>query len=122
MSSERLQILEMVREGKISPEEGLNLINALDYSNEKSQIEHNNKRIFIKVYDNQGVKKANIQLPISLVDIGLKFGFKFAPELDTKEINGINFNQILDAVKNGVEGRVADIVTEEGYRVEVEIG
>ena len=52
---------------------------------------------------------------MSLVNVGLKMGARFAPEVD-----GINFDQVMAAVKSGSQGKIVDVVDEEdGERVEI---
>ena len=63
-----------------------------------------------------GRRKVNVNIPLGLVDVGLKMGAKFAPA----GVEGLDVNQIMAALKNGGEGKVVDVENEEdGEHVEV---
>ncbi|HEY1409653.1 MAG TPA: hypothetical protein VF434_11970, partial [Promineifilum sp.] len=64
---------------------------------------------------NTGRNKVNVNIPMGLVNVGIKMGAKFAPEIEGDKLEGI-----LDAVRSGQHGKVMDIVDEEdGERVEI---
>lgn len=63
MSVEKLQILEMVRDGKISTEEGVKLLEALDNNKTSDEANSQNKKakwIKIKVFSPDDDKKVNV--------------------------------------------------------------
>ena len=63
-----------------------------------------------------GKRKVNVNIPLSLVDIGLKMGAKFAPA----GLTGLNMDQIMVAVKSGGTGKIVDVEDEQdGEHVEV---
>lgn len=56
----------------------------------------------------------------SLVNFGLKIGAAYAPELKQSGLDKIDFIEIAEAVKNGAEGKIVDVVDEESQtKVEV---
>lgn len=115
---EKLQILKMIEEGKISSSEGIELLNAL----ENKGIEIGNKPtkwIKIKVFDPNDKTKVNVNIPIALVDVGLKFATKVSPDLKESSVQEIDFQEIAEAIKNGAEGKIVDIESEDGERVEI---
>jgi hypothetical protein len=62
-----------------------------------------------------GKEKVNISIPMSLVNVGIKMGARFAPEVE-----GINFEEVLSSVREGAYGRLVDVTDEEGgERVEI---
>jgi hypothetical protein len=62
-----------------------------------------------------GKTRVNVNLPMSLVNVGLKMSARFAPELDQEQMN-----VIAEALKAGSLGKVIDVVDEEdGEHVEV---
>ena len=66
-----------------------------------------------------GESKANIKIPISLADFGMKMAARFAPSA----IEELDMNQILAAMKSGGEEKLVDVEDEEkGEHVEVFIG
>lgn len=121
-TEERLQILKMIEEGKISAAEGAELLRALDTKGDKVQAQEPMKgasspRWFrVRVTDvNSGRNKVNINIPMGLVNVGIKMGARFAPEIE-----GERLEDILDAVRSGQLGKVMDITDDEdGERVEI---
>jgi hypothetical protein len=52
---------------------------------------------------------------MSLVNVGIKMGARFAPDIE-----GIDFDEIVAAIKSGSQGKIVDVVDEEdGERVEI---
>lgn len=118
---EKLQILKMIEEGKISSSEGLELMDALDKDEKEERIPtgQNAKWLRINVKDNNKVK-AKVNIPLSLVDVGLKIGSKFAPELKEAGLDKLDLNEILQAVKDGAQGKIVEVDDEENStKVEV---
>jgi hypothetical protein len=123
-SEERMKILKMIEEGKLSAEEGTKLLTAL-----------NDKRLptpprppgtpgrprwlRIRVTDvRTGRSKASVQIPLSLVDAGMKIGAHFAPEVE-----GVDMTRVMEALRSGasdVAGKIIDVIDEEdGEHVEI---
>lgn len=75
------------------------------------------KWLRIRVTDlKTGKSKANVKIPASLANFGMKMATKYAPE----SIEGLDMDQIMDAVRNGGEGKLVDVEDEEkGEHVEV---
>lgn len=120
LKEEKLQILKMVEEGKISVEEGLDLLNALE---EKETVKPNKnvKWIKIKVYDPDDDTKVNVTLPISFVSLGLKLATKFSPDLKETGLDDKDFKEIYSAIESGAIGKIVDIESEDGEKVEIVI-
>lgn len=121
MIEERRKILNMIAEGKISAEEGAQLINALRETTHEpccgtETLAGGGARWFrVRVTDTTGKTQINVSLPINLVDVGLKMGARFVPDLADAEIE-----EILTAVRGGVQGRIIEIYDEEdGERLEI---
>lgn len=124
MSVEKLQILEMVRDGKISTEEGVKLLEALDNNKTSDEANSQNKKakwIKIKVFSPDDDKKVNVTLPISLISIGVKLAEKFSPEIKASGLTQDDMDEILNAIKSGATGKIVDIDGENGEKVEIVI-
>jgi hypothetical protein len=127
-TEERLKILRMVEEGKISPEDGAKLLAALSAVNGGAAAAaaptatmnirsgSGAKWLRIRVSDmNSGRSKVNINLPIALVSVGAKIAAKFAPEAESLEVT-----QIVEAIKAGAQGKIIDVMDDEdGEHVEI---
>jgi len=115
---ERMQILKMIEEGKISAEEGAKLLQALSASrSEKQKPVGDEPRWFrVRVTDlDTGKNKVNVNIPMGLVNVGIKMGARFAPNVE-----GLNYEEISEAIKSGAQGKIIDVVDEEdGERVEI---
>lgn len=63
-----------------------------------------------------GKSKANVKIPMGVVNFGLKMGAKFAPA----ELEGLDMNDIMTAVQSGGTGKIVEVDDEEkGEHVEV---
>lgn len=119
MKEEKLQILKMIEEGKITADEGIKLLNAVEEETGISLKKNSHaKWLKVRVYDGNDKTKVNINIPISLIDIGIKIGTKYHSDLE-QQLGGINLTEIIDAVKNGAEGKLVEVEDENGDRVEV---
>ncbi|MCR4408263.1 MAG: hypothetical protein NUW24_15320 [Anaerolineae bacterium] len=117
-TEERMQILKMVESGQITAEEGAKLLAALNKVSEPSAGSPGSepKWFRVRVTDlDTGRQKVSVNIPVGLVNVGIKMGARFAPETE-----GVDFGQIMEAIKSGTQGKVIDVVDEEdGERVEV---
>ena len=118
---ERLQILKMIEEGKISAGEGAELLRALDREGDQGPDEPlkgaSSPRWFrVRVTDvASGKSKVSVNIPMGLVNAGIKMGARFAPDLE-----GVNFDEITEMINSGAQGKIVDVVdNEEGERVEI---
>lgn len=120
---ERMQILKMIESKQITAEEGAKLLAALGEKDQqqaptpKPSPGTTGKWFRVRVTDlRTGRRKVNVNIPLGLVDVGLKMGAKFAPA----GLEGFDVNQIIAAIKSGGEGKVVDVEDEEdGEHVEV---
>ncbi len=120
---ERMQILKMIEQKQITAEEGAKLLAALGEKDRgevpapKPSPATSGKWFRVRVTDlKTGRRKVNVNIPLSLVDVGMKMGAKFAPA----GLEGVDMNQIMAAIKGGGEGKVVDVEDEEdGEHVEV---
>ena len=120
-TEERMQILSMVAEGTITAEEGAKLLAALEP--ERRRESHpdmagpSSPRWFrVRVTDLEtGKNKVNVNLPMSLVDVGTRMGARFAPELED-----LDFRDIIEQIKSGAQGKIVEVEDiEDGERVEI---
>ncbi len=119
---ERMKILKMIEEGKISADEGSKLLSALGDSRRGLQSAARSSSgtparwLRIRVTDTRtGRSKASVQIPLALVDAGMKIGAHFAPEVE-----GVDMSNVMEALRAGVTGKIIDVVDEEdGEHVEI---
>lgn len=118
-SDERLKILKMIEEGKISAEEGTRLLGALSKGKQRSdeQSDSSPRWLRVRVLDlNTGKESVRVNLPIGLVNVGLKMGARFIPDAEQETV----MQDLAQALSQGMMGKIVDIVDEEeGQRVEI---
>ena len=132
-TEERMKILQMVQEGKITPEDAAQLLEAINAGSapaahprrtgvpgegaEGAQgLGRKPRFLRVRVTDtDSGRPRVNVRLPISMVSVGLKMGSKFAPQVE-----GLDANQLMQIIESGELGQIVDVVDEEdGEHVEV---
>jgi len=124
---ERLRVLRMIQEGKLSPDEAASLLETLDESANTPRAEpfspsggstagKSNRWFRVRVTDtNSGKTRVNVRMPISVVNAGLKMGVKFAPQVE-----GLDPETLMDLINNGELGQIVDVFDDEdGEHVEV---
>jgi hypothetical protein len=120
-----MKILKMIEEGKISAEEGAKLLAALRDGGRRGPGVPTPPRppgapgarwLRIRVTDTTtGRSKASVQIPLALVDAGMKIGAHFAPEVE-----GVDMSNVMEAIRSGMTGKIIDVTDEEdGEHVEI---
>ncbi len=120
-TEERIQILKMIEEGKITAVEGAELLRALGRDKQTPTSEPlkgaSSPRWFrVRITDTRsGRNKVNVNLPMGLVNVGIKMGARFAPEIE-----GVEYDHIMQAIRSGQQGKILDVTDDEdGERVEI---
>jgi len=122
-AEERLRVLTLIEKGKVTAEEGARLLEALKDEDEEVGAKSRSspgawvpKRLLVRVTDlTTGQQKVNINLPWSLVSVGLSMGARFTPPDVAVDLEGI-----MEAVEAGAGGKVLDVADEEeNERVEI---
>ncbi|MCJ7513199.1 MAG: hypothetical protein MUO23_09560 [Anaerolineales bacterium] len=117
-TEERMKILKMVEEGKITAEEAARLLAGLARSDRRrvTGSQEEARWLRVRVTDIEtGKQSVNITLPMSLVNVGLRMGARLVPEMD-----GVQMEKIAQAVREGATGKIIDIDDlAEGQHVEV---
>lgn len=119
-SEERLKILQMIQDGKITADDGAKLLGALTKGS-KSKLRTTSRTgdsryMRVRVTDTfSGKTKVSVNLPLGLVDAGLNIASNFMPDLgDTSA------EEITDAIKEGLTGKIVDVFDEEdGEHIEI---
>jgi hypothetical protein len=132
---ERMKILKMIQEGKITADQGVQLLQALEEGAQapasrkpapaagpSAPHRHvapagQNARWFrVQVTDiNTGKARVNVRLPVGLVSAGMKMGARFAPQVE-----GLDPDQIMAFLNSGETGQIVDVLNEQdGEHVQV---
>lgn len=119
-NEERMKILRMIDEGKITAEEGARLLATLSESRKAAARKPplrgpsgGARWLKVRVTDTvTGKAKATVNLPLGLVDAGLNIASKYAPD--------VAFDELVEAINAGAEGKIIDVYDEEdGEHVEI---
>jgi len=140
MTDEKLKILEMVKDGTISPEEALDLIQAIESSGRspmsfsspaddsdtgsdetpegsEGKPKKKPRYLYIKVDDQESGKKVNIRVPIALA----KFAGKFIPKHARHEMHAhgieLDLEGLMDVLEKEGEQNLVEIDDEDGRKV-----
>ncbi|MCR4402090.1 MAG: hypothetical protein NUW12_04800 [Firmicutes bacterium] len=120
MIDEKRQILTMVREGKISVDEGLKLLEALESSPPGQSggvgVGKAARMLRVRVLDLEDNTKVHVNLPLALVKVAMKF----IPKNVAAEIQeqNIDLEGILASITDATVGKIVDIDSDEA-KVEV---
>jgi hypothetical protein len=118
-TEERLKVLKMLQEGKISAEEAAKLLESLDQAEPSLKGEVvpgslNGRWFRVRVTDKKN-GKVKVRLPLSLVGVGLRMGKKYSPEMAD-----LDLDEIILAIQSGEMGQIVDVEDEEdGEHVQV---
>ncbi len=112
ISEERLKILNLIQAGKLTPEEGLRLLEALDRP-AAVKPEHPAagaaRWLRVQITDLvSGKTRVNVRLPVTVLNTGIKMGARFSTDLGQAEMT-----QILDAIRSGSIGKILDVIDDE---------
>jgi 2-methylcitrate dehydratase PrpD len=125
ISEERRKVLQMVEEGKLSPEDGARLLAALGQPVEEPEasapfpsadaaLSANGRCLRVRVSNvTTGKQKVSVNIPLGLVD----FGLRFVPTNDK-----FDAEMLRTAIRDGLTGRIVEVLDDEkGERVEISI-
>jgi len=131
-TEERMKILAMVQEGKITPEDASQLLEAINSAptpprhsrpaapvppgEELGGLGRKPRWLRVRVTDTEsGKPRVNVRLPISMVSVGLKMGSRFAPQIE-----GLDGAELMQIIESGELGQIVDVYDEDdGEHVEV---
>jgi hypothetical protein len=122
-SEERLKILNLIQQGKITPQEGMHLLETLDKSRSPQPSfstpavptglipfsPGKPRWLRVRITDTaSGKTRVNVRLPVTVLNAGVKIGARFSPELGQEQMG-----EILDAIQAGEFGQVLDVYNDE---------
>ncbi|EGO65013.1 SHOCT-like domain-containing protein [Acetonema longum] len=126
MQDEKRKVLEMIQNGKITANEGYELLKAMENTEVKPlETGSSNRFLRIRVVSGQH-SKVNVNIPLKLLKIASKFadiGMKFIPD-DAREemqkkgidLSGINFDELVQLIDQGlVDGKLVDVEIEDPH-------
>ncbi|MEI7646059.1 MAG: hypothetical protein WCJ55_17455 [Chloroflexales bacterium] len=115
--SERNRILKMIESGQVSADEAAQLLDALGPAPRPADRQHA-RMVRVRVTNlHTGSQTANVTIPVSLVNVGLRLGARLAPQIS---------NSALEELIRGVAGTASARLLEwqdleAGERVELTV-
>jgi len=119
-SEDRLVILKLIEEGRISADEGARLLKALGGDSRPSEPPAppvlGGRHLRVTVTDTAtGQLRVNVRLPLGLADTLMRLGTRFVPSERLADLD-----DVVEAVRTGATGQVLDVLdADAGNRVEV---
>lgn len=112
-TEERMKILRMINEGKITAEEGSKLLKTLGGSEKPKKVKGkigSSQWLRVRVTDMaRGKTKVNVNLPLQLLDAGLNIASQFAPEMEDQQM----MDAVKEALNENMQGKIVDVIDEE---------
>lgn len=121
MKDEIQRVLKMLEEGKIDSEKAAELIDLLKNNDKPVEVkeaspEYLNKMLKVNISE-QGGDKVNVKVPIKFI----KALGGAVTKIPGVEMQGVDIKMIMDAIDEGLDGKIVDISSENGDIVEIVI-
>ena len=129
-ADERIKILKMVQDGRISAEQAVQLLEVLDTGTQRPSTKQppqppnsppapgakTGRWFRVLVTDTHtGKTRVNIRIPVGLVSAGMKMGARFSPQVE-----GLDAAQLIHHLNSGETGKILDVYNDDqGEHIEV---
>ena len=118
------KILEMVKDGVITVEEGIRLLEALDPKGVAPQVSAGskkpiNERMIRILVDSEDGERVRVNMPMSLVKLGIDINNKLNVGGKSIDLNGIDLYQILTQIDGDLNGELITIDGKDGEKVRI---
>lgn len=115
---DRMSVLRMVEEHKVTAEQGAQLLMAVGNKSGSEVLSANTKGRFFRVLvtdKTSGKVRTSVTLPLSLVKWGMNYGSRF-----TTNIEGLDLNELAEIITSGQDGKIIDVEDEDdGEHVQI---
>ncbi|GBF33650.1 hypothetical protein DCCM_2756 [Desulfocucumis palustris] len=118
MNDEIMKVLKMLEEGKIDAQKAGELIGVLYASKNDVPADNLDKMLKIRVNSQNG-DNVNINIPVKFIRT-IGSAIKRIPKIEGIEgMEDIDIQAILQAVSDGLDGKIVDVKSEKGDNVEI---
>lgn len=131
---DRMKVLELIEQGKVSAADGLELLKALEETANSPGVAKIGPERVLRVRVNGDKAKVNVNIPLALIKVATKFmgmGMNFIPEQAKEEMNKqgidlakLDFDELVQLIDQGlVDGKLVDVEADddEDGHVKVEV-
>lgn len=119
MNDEVMKVLKMLEEGKIDAQKAGELIEVLNASKTIAPAVFNSDKMLKIKVNTQNGDNVNVNIPVKFIKT-LGGAIKRMPKVEGVEgIEDIDIQAILQAVSDGLDGKIVDIKSENGDIVEI---
>lgn len=128
-NDERMTILRLIEQGKISAEEGARLIAAMRGSSSGTEAKggaspHGGAPKWLRVSVTDGAtgkRTVDVTLPLGLVDWASRLATRLAPNfVPDIDVDGVDVGEVIEAIRSGQRGRIVDVYDDDdGGRIEI---
>lgn len=116
MKEEMRKILQMVEQNKITVEEAEKLLDAMVPDEEEVQTAPaasesiQGKFLRVRVTEH-GEQKVQVNVPLSIVEVGLKIGMQVGPQFvpEMEGLKNIDFGELMEAIRQGATGKLVEV-------------
>ena len=121
-TDERMRILQMIQNNKITAQEGAQLLETMSTNqpaeHQRPTSDSHSKQGWFRVRVTDlytGNAKTTVNIPLSVIDWGLKMGSRYSGE-----ISGIDIEELKELLRSAADGKLVDVVDEQdGEHVEI---
>ena len=117
-AEERMRVLKLIEDGKISADEGARLLAALEKSDKQARRRgrkadantgEEGRWLRLRVSDTRsGKTRVNMTIPLGLVNMGLAVGARFVPDVAELDVD-----EIRNALRSGLQGKILEVHDED---------
>ena len=117
-AEERMRVLKLIEDGKISADEGARLLAALEKSDKQARrsrkkadgrSDAEGRWLRLRVSDTKsGKTRVNMTIPLGLVNMGLAVGARFVPDVAELDVEAIR-----NALRSGLHGKILEVHDED---------
>ncbi len=117
VKEERLQILQMLKEGKVTVEEANSLLEALGSQDAGQRPGTDDRSRFLRIrVVERGKQRVNVNLPIELVRVASRW---IPTDLLKEKGHEIDWEEVIRMVQEGAQGKLIEVMEDDGTLVEI---
>lgn len=119
MKEERLQILQMLKEGKITVDEANSLLEALGAGGSTERLSPDERGRFLRIrVAEKGTQRVNVSLPLELIKVAARW---IPNDIWKDGTSPVDWEEVIRLVQQGVRGKLVEVTEADGTQVEVTV-